>query len=117
MTDAQRRANDKYRSTQDLVQIRLPKGARQRLKDAADLVGLSLNEYLSRLILQFDDDLMSSYSVKSFATGSQIYLLNTDYDIIISTLQAYQDLIDDPDQVADISRIIKLLRSIDTLII
>lgn len=51
MTDAQRRANNKYISTLDLVQLRMPKGARQQLRDAAVLAGLSLNEYCIRTLL------------------------------------------------------------------
>lgn len=48
MTDAQKRASIKYLKKKDLVQLRLPQGYKQRLKDSASAAGLSVNEYCMR---------------------------------------------------------------------
>ena len=44
-----KRAIDNYRNQFDMVQIRLPKGTKERIKD---LTGESCNAYISKLVME-----------------------------------------------------------------
>ena len=46
MSDAKRRANDRYISTQDDIKVRVPKGTREEWKAIAAAQGKSLQRYI-----------------------------------------------------------------------
>lgn len=50
-TEAQKKATSKYlKESVDEIKIRLPKGKKEEIKEAADLVGESVNTYIQLAI-------------------------------------------------------------------
>ncbi len=49
-TDAKRRANAKYLSKQDEIRIRIPKGHKEEIRQAAEEAGQSMNQYILEAI-------------------------------------------------------------------
>lgn len=50
-TDARRKANSKYlKDTVDTIAFRVPKGEKEKLKDVAERVGLSLNAFIGEAV-------------------------------------------------------------------
>lgn len=58
MTDARKRATDKYRAERvDQIGITVPKGKKQIIRDHATAAGLSMNQYINQAIdAQLDRD-------------------------------------------------------------
>lgn len=53
MTDAKKRANEKYLKEKcDTIIFRVPKGKKEKIKDYAESKGESLSGYINRLIKQ-----------------------------------------------------------------
>ena len=52
ISDARRRANDKWREKFELIQFRVPKGKKQVLQKHAAQCGESLNSFLNRAVDQ-----------------------------------------------------------------
>ena len=46
ISDARKRANDKYLGNQDEIKVRVPKGRKAEIQAVADAVGESLNKYI-----------------------------------------------------------------------
>ena len=50
-TDARRKANSKYlKDTVDTIAFRVPRGEKEKLKDVAERVGVSLNSFISEAV-------------------------------------------------------------------
>jgi predicted HicB family RNase H-like nuclease len=45
-TDAKRRANKAYLSKQDEIRLRIPKGHKEEIRQAAQQAGQSMNQYI-----------------------------------------------------------------------
>ena len=52
ISEARRRANDKWREKFELIQFRVPKGKKQVLQEHATQRGESLNGFLNRVVDQ-----------------------------------------------------------------
>ena len=52
ISEARRRANDKWREKFELIQFRVPKGKKQVLQEHAVQCGESLNGFLNRVVDQ-----------------------------------------------------------------
>ena len=52
ISEARRRANDKWREKFELIQFRVPKGKKQVLQEHASQRGESLNGFLNRVVDQ-----------------------------------------------------------------
>lgn len=50
ISEARKRANDKYIKSQDEIKIRLPKGKKKVIQDIASSQGKSTNEYVKKAI-------------------------------------------------------------------
>lgn len=50
ISEARKRANDKYIKSQDEIKIRLPKGKKEVIQDVAASQGKSTNEYVKNAI-------------------------------------------------------------------
>ena len=49
-TEAQKKATYKYVQSQDRIEIKLPKGSRERIKNHAEKMGESVTGFISRAI-------------------------------------------------------------------
>ena len=61
ISEARRRANDKWREKFELIQFRVPKGKKQVLQEHAAQRGESLNGFLNRVV---DQALSADYAKK-----------------------------------------------------
>ena len=50
ISDAQKRANEKYIKSLDEIKIRVPKGKKEILKAHAERIGESLNSYMKQAV-------------------------------------------------------------------
>mgnify|MGYP001535010346 CR=1 FL=1 len=50
ISDARKRANDKYLGNQDEIKVRVPKGRKAEIQTAADGIGESLNKFIATAI-------------------------------------------------------------------
>lgn len=49
-TPAQKRANEKYKETQEIIKFNVPKGKKQKIKEFAESKGISVTKFIIGLI-------------------------------------------------------------------